>query len=64
MNTKDPRVLVQMRLNIKARQALLSLAKKKRETLSGVMVEAINCYLADNGRRPVAEKAVMGRPKK
>jgi len=60
---REARVLVQLRLNLKARKALLALAKTKKQTLSGVMVDAVNVYLTENGRRPIASQAVMGRPK-
>lgn len=60
---RETRVLVQLRLNLKARKALLALAKTKKQTLSAVLVDAVNIYLTENGRRPVASKAIMGRPK-
>lgn len=60
---REARVLVQLRLNLKARKALLAMAKSKKQTLSAVLVDAVNCYLAENGRRPVASKAIMGRPR-
>ena len=48
-NEREARVLVQLRLNLKARKALLALAKTKKQTLSAVLVDA--------------SQAVMGRPK-
>jgi hypothetical protein len=60
---REARILVQLRLNLKARKALLALAKTKKQTLSAVLVDAVNIYLAENGRRPIATQAVMGRPK-
>ena len=57
------RARFQLRLNVEAYQRLKNLAKRKKTTITNLLIEAVNDLLVKYGLRPIAKAPPVGRPK-
>lgn len=60
---QKPRARFQLRLNMEAMNRLKNLAKRKKTTITSMLVEAVNDLLVKHGLKPIAKAPPVGRPK-
>lgn len=60
---QKPRARFQLRLNVQAHKRLKNLAKKRKTTITNLLIEAVNDLFVKHGLRPIAKAPPVGRPK-
>jgi len=58
----EQRKVYQLRMNEKAMDSLKILARRKKESINTVLIEAVNDLFEKYDRKPLAKAGVRGRP--